>query len=260
MSPLKNPNSLNGAQLAEGPMTECQSIIVRWAESHHRFSFSPDMQGPYADQFAMKRGLFSQDEHMNPFSKWMLCGVNGSCSDLTPLVALQGAEYGVHVINCQSQHSQIGFGEERKGGLFNISHVCLHINKTIVNTTTYEASPVCVHPPFLIILSNGSFLNCTNSTCWMSQCWDSERFTRALIARVPRWTPVPVEAPSTLTLFRPRRDFGITAADIAAISIAAVSATAAGIAMSTTVQTAATLNELSASVAQALDTQTSLNA
>lgn len=42
--------------------------------------------------------------------------------------------------------------------------------------------------------------------------------------------------------------------------MAAVSATVAGIAMSTTVQTAATLNNLSATVSQALDAQTSLNA
>lgn len=66
--------------------------------------------------------------------------------------------------------------------------------------------------------------------------------------------------PSVMTLFRPRRDFGITAAVIIAISAVAVSATFAGIAMTTTVQTATTLNNLSATVAQALDTQTSLNA
>lgn len=32
----------------------------------------------------------------------------------------------------------------------------------------------------------------------MSQCWDSQKFSRAMVARVPRWIPVPVEAPSSL--------------------------------------------------------------
>ncbi|XP_028711857.2 vomeronasal type-2 receptor 116-like [Peromyscus leucopus] len=62
-----------------------------------------------------------------------------------------------------------------------------------------------------------------------------------------------------MTLFRLKRDFGITTAVIIAISAAATAATVAGIAMTTTVQTAATLNNLSTKVAQALDSQTALD-
>ncbi|XP_069915329.1 endogenous retrovirus group K member 25 Env polyprotein-like [Oryctolagus cuniculus] len=51
----------------------------------------------------------------------------------------------------------------------------------------------------------------------------------------------------------------VTAAIITAISVAAVGATTAAIALTGTVQTANTLNNLMASVAAALDTQTSLN-
>nr|XP_051691593.1 uncharacterized protein LOC127488070 [Oryctolagus cuniculus] len=78
--------------------------------------------------------------------------------------------------------------------------------------------------------------------------------------RLPRYIPIPVEAPNSMALFRTRRDFGVTAAIITAISIAAVGATTDAIALTGTVQAANTLNNLTASVAAALDTQTSLNA
>ena len=64
-----------------------------------------------------------------------------------------------------------------------------------------------------------------------------------IVTRMPRWVPVPVDAPHDMTLFR---DFGITAAIVTVISLAAVGATTAAIAMSHTVQTAQTLNNLSA--------------
>lgn len=51
-----------------------------------------------------------------------------------------------------------------------------------------------------------------------------------------------------------------TAAIVTAISLAAVGATVAAVSMSTSVQTAAALNNLSANVAQALDVQSSINA
>ena len=66
-------------------------------------------------------------------------------------------------------------------------------------------------------------------------------------------------APNAMMLFRPRRDFGITAAVIAVITVAAVRAIAAGIALSTSIQTASTLNNLSATVSKALDQQENIN-
>ena len=91
----------------------------------------------------------------------------------------------------------------------------------------------------------------------MSQCWNSRWASRAMVARVSRWVPVLVETPSTLSLFRQKRDFGITAAIVVAISVSAIAATAAGIAMATTVQTDTALNQLSAMVADAVNFHTS---
>ena len=94
----------------------------------------------------------------------------------------------------------------------------------------------------------------------MSQCWNSRWASRAMVARVPRWVPVPMETPSTLSLFRQKRDFGITTAIVVAISISAIAATAAGIAMATTVPTDTALNQLSTMVADAVNFHTSASA
>ena len=80
-----------------------------------------------------------------------------------------------------------------------------------------------------------------------------------MVARVPQWVSVPMETPSTLSLFRQKRDFGITAAIVVAISVSAIVATAAGIAMATTVQTDTALNQLSATVADAVNLEGQIN-
>ena len=78
-----------------------------------------------------------------------------------------------------------------------------------------------------------------------------------MVAQIPRWIPVLVETPSTLSLFRQKRDFGITAAVIIAISASAAAATAAGYAMVSTVQAGTKLNQLSVDLADAINVQTS---
>ena len=49
-------------------------------------------------------------------------------------------------------------------------------------------------------------------------CWNASVFSLAVITRMPRFVPWPVQAPSEMTLFRPKRDFEITAAIVTAIS------------------------------------------
>lgn len=144
--------------------------------------------------------------------------------------------------------------------MVNVTRQITHWNRTITNQTTFPPSPVCVYPPFLFVLSNNSFRNCTNETCWMSQCWNARRYTRALVVRVLQWIPIPVETPSTLSLFRQKRDFGITAAFVTAIAVNAATATAAGLAMANSVQTSTTVNQLSAGVAEAMNLHVSASA
>lgn len=101
---------------------------------------------------------------------------------------------------------------------------------------TFAPTPVCVWPPFIWIVSETpatSLLNCTSSTCDYTLCWNATSHPVAVVARLPRYIPVPVDAPSSLTLFRTRRDFGITAAIVAAVTVAATAATMSAVALDT---------------------------
>uniref|UniRef100_A0A8C6QYM4 Retroviral envelope protein GP41-like domain-containing protein n=1 Tax=Nannospalax galili TaxID=1026970 RepID=A0A8C6QYM4_NANGA len=60
-------------------------------------------------------------------------------------------------------------------------------------------------------------------------------------------------------MLRPKRDFGITAAIVAAIVVSAGAATAAAVALTTGVQTATVLNELAGKTAMALEAQEQIN-
>lgn len=78
----------------------------------------------------------------------------------------------------------------------------------------------------------------------------------AVVARVPTYLPVPtkIEEGELEILLCPRRDFGITAAIVAAIAVSATAATVAGISLATSIPTAEALNNLTASTAEALQT------
>ena len=92
-------------------------------------------------------------------------------------------------------------------------------------------------------------------------CWDAKKYPFALVTHMPRFVPVPVDAPNSLTLFRGKRDFGISAIIVGLVATAAVAAsvTASALALSTTVQTTHTVNELSMKVTIALDKQATAN-
>lgn len=74
---------------------------------------------------------------------------------------------------------------------------------------------------------------------------------------MPRFIPIPVDAPGTMTLFRGKRDFG-TSAIITTTAVAA-SVTASALVLSNSVQTTQTINDLSATVSVARDRQASAN-
>ena len=191
------------------PWSDCQSSITRWADQSKTFSFSPNMIDDPEKEFVMKKGLFIQDFRMHPFHKWVLCGVKGSCTELNPLIFIQGGAVGKASFTGISRFAQywgIHDASQDSYGYTNTSVEITGFNKTLVNQINYPSTPVCVYPPFLFILSNDSFEGCSNDSCWISQCWDVTKNTRAMVARIPRWIPVPVETSSTLSLFRQKRD------------------------------------------------------
>ena len=117
---------------------------------------------------------------------------------------------------------------------------------------------ICVHSnssTFNINITNNNdndteVLNCANQECYVSSCWDASLFPLVVIARIPKFIPVPVTLIHSEWNFLPvkaKRDFGISA--IIAIAVvmvaAATAATAAGLALGTAIPTAHALNNLS---------------
>ena len=104
---------------------------------------------------------------------------------------------------------------------------------------SFQAMPVCMWPPFVFIVYNGSYennvVNCSSDICYYSMCWNASEYHLAVVTRMPRFVPWPVQAPSAMTLFRPKRDFGITVAIVTAIAISATAAMAAAISLIETV-------------------------
>lgn len=90
------------------PWTGCQSRRVRWADRIIKFTFSPDVVGP--DRYV--QGFFQQEDIVNSFNTWLLCGVNGSCLDASPLIMISDGSFGEGNFSCVSIHSQSGFGED----------------------------------------------------------------------------------------------------------------------------------------------------
>lgn len=131
----------------------------------------------------------------------------------------------------------------------------------------FTATPVGVWPPFLWVVSNKSLnenqieIDCSQEKCFYALCWDANKYTFAFVTHMPRFVPVPVDAPNSLTLFRGKRDFGISAIIVGLVVTAAVAAsvTALALALSTPVQTIQTINELSMTVTTALDKQATAN-
>lgn len=188
----------------------------------------------------------SFDTH--PFDLWILCGINGSCADLTPLGMILGGA--VQKITLKHNQTTDDFNYSERN----------------LPTHRFDPSPVCVWPPFMWIVSNATqndtsstnnTLICSEGSCFYTLCWDAEKFHTAVITRMPRFVPVPVDTPGTLTLFRQKRDFGISAIIVSIVATLAVSAslTASALALQGQVQTANAINNLSATVTTALDKQ-----
>lgn len=62
-------------------------------------------------------------------------------------------------------------------------------------------------------LINGS-LDCRLGGCFYALCWDAELYPVAVVTHMPRFVPVPLETVGSMTLFRTKRDFGISALPI----------------------------------------------
>ncbi|KAL6031553.1 hypothetical protein STEG23_003186 [Scotinomys teguina] len=138
-------------------------------------------------------------------------------------------------------------------------------NGELFNATLPEAA-VCVQPPFVFLLTNATpidnLVDCFKDLCLLAECWNGT-WTLAVIVKVPTFVPILVEADSKtfpiLTLLRERRDFGITAAIVAAIVLSAASAVTATVAMTNQIQTAQIVNTVVEQTSAVMETQHRIN-
>ena len=132
------------------PWSDCQSSITRWTDQSRTFSFSPNMMLDPGKELVMKQGLFLQEHRMNPFRKCLLCGINGSFTDLNTLAFIHGVAAGkasFTVIITGTTLKQDGSGQS----FLNTTEILVGFNGPIVNQN-YSPTPVCVYLPLLLIL------------------------------------------------------------------------------------------------------------
>lgn len=216
------------------PWSGCQARVAGSVGQY--YSFSPRLGNV---------GYSSENDpsHGDPFDLWVLCGQNGSCTDLSTMSMLLGGRAEKETMSASLE----GTGE---------------LVKSSIPGTKFSPTPVCVWPPFIWIVSNetgtpGQMICGAHKNCYYTLCWNATSFPLAVVARLPRFVPVPVEDPSSLILFREKRDFGLSAIIVGIIAATAVAAsvTASALALTGTVQAADTINNLSAAVTTAMETQ-----
>ena len=94
----------------------------------------------------------------NPFNVWLLGGVNGSCTDLSPLSMVAGGAWGNTNFywNGSSVFETSVF--QFAGG----------------RNVSFQATFVCMWPPFVFNVYNGSYedsiINCSSDICYYSIC------------------------------------------------------------------------------------------
>ncbi|XP_068921482.1 uncharacterized protein [Petaurus breviceps papuanus] len=247
------------------PWTECQSPTA--VPVHPFFTFSPpipsgNVTAGVATNWTCQdakplmstvtsdtnsRHLHYEDPGVtaNPFDLWLLCGEGGACLDLRPMAMLLGGVMGWGN----------GTWTELDPFDFNMSRPVKHVQ--------IPPTPVCVWQPFLFLVSNWtghneSLLQCKND-CFYSSCWNAQAFPLAVVLRLPRWVPWPLNITNSALQLRPKRDFGISAAIIATIAVAAAAAAAAAASLAYAVPAATAVANLSASVTMALTAQEGIN-
>jgi hypothetical protein len=189
------------------------------------FSFSPYIATVHDSSFSWYNWTYQNPAQVgssNPFNVWLLCGVNVSCTDLSPLSMVVGGAWGNASFYWNGSNVFESFVFQFAGG----------------RNVSFQAMPVCMWPPFVFIVYNGSYdnnVNCSNNNCFYSMCWNASLHHLAVVTMMPRFVPWPVQAPSAMTLFRTKRDFGITAAIVTAIAVSATAAMAAAISLIETV-------------------------
>ena len=113
----------------------------------------------------------------NPFNVWLLGGVNGSCTDLSPLSMVAGGAWGNSSFYWNGSNVFKTSVFQFAGG----------------RNVSFQAMPVCMWPPFVFIVYNGSYennvVNCSSVICYYSMFWNASEYHLAVVTRIPRFVP-----------------------------------------------------------------------
>ncbi|XP_035301772.1 uncharacterized protein LOC118238940 [Cricetulus griseus] len=234
--------------------TPCQSPDHKLKQIAPGFEFTPPL-GKY--QYNLTQGGSQRTGSKNtwPWFQWVLSNERGAFTSLEPFAVLQNL--------CIRLLNVSGTRDEKGPSLKNLS-----IHKAL-NNLTVPASPVCLKAPFFFLLSNATdatkeviSCNSTDVSCIASQCWNGSANT-AVVMRIPMYVPIPVKVDTgtfpITEIIRTKRDFGITAALVTAITLSAAAATTAAVAMAAQVQSAETVNDIVEKTATTLTTLRSID-
>ncbi|KAL6082780.1 hypothetical protein STEG23_031222 [Scotinomys teguina] len=230
--------------------TACQGRTWEWRQISKGFSLSPSIKRHLLD---FKRNGSSSGDGW-PWFQWLISNEAGAVSDISVIAQLGGIEH--HLVNISGNLTD-NKGDRR------LSHI-KEIGE-FFNATLPEAA-VCVQPPFVFLLTNATPVNnlvdCFKDSCLLAECWNGT-WTLAVIVKVPTFAPIPVKVDlktfPIMTLLRERRDFGITAAIIAAIVLSAAGTITAAVAMTNQIQTAQTINTVVEQTSAVMEMQHRIN-
>nr|XP_030708315.1 uncharacterized protein LOC115850817 [Globicephala melas]XP_030710707.1 uncharacterized protein LOC115852240 [Globicephala melas] len=188
-----------------------------------------------------------------PFYSWVVTNDAGASMDLSALAMIYSSNGTLYNVS----------GEVK---LANKSQIYKLKLRNILNSLYNYSKPaavICVQPPFMFLLSNDTEGCNKGVSCWISQCWNGTIVQTAVVLRIPTFVPIPVKAdPATfplVNLVRQRRDLGITAALIIALTASVTAAATAAAAMVNQVQSAAVINGIVKQTSLALENQNRFN-
>lgn len=140
MAPFCREESMEDVMLF---WTGYQAKRYTWAVENY-FSFSPYISREFNDTFAGY--YFSHMDPLrsntNPFDQWLLCGVNGSCTNLAPMAMIGGgsSEKGEMTFDCKGQRRN-----EKQGS--NFKWTTSNVQYKIQKEVNFTAPPQYVYGP-----------------------------------------------------------------------------------------------------------------
>ena len=125
------------------PWTGCQARKTFWVVEGFFFSISPHVSVEINEILAGHDFNFMDPDRAdaNPFDQWLLCGVNESCTDLSPMAMIEGG---------YSEKGQMGFEWQGtlSAGLGSFDRSSSNTKYKAFKRVNYTVTPVCVWPPF----------------------------------------------------------------------------------------------------------------